>query len=121
MQFRGFLLRGRVGAAAGGLVRVAVAKHAAKFASASAGLRRAVCVPVAAMRVGWLRGFEDAPLGLVLLSGDAPGVDAQQHIDPVACPLGDLGRSGPGVEPGGHGRVPQIVRSAGQPACAGSA
>ena len=35
------------------------------------------------------RGFEDSPLGFVLLSGDAPGVDAHQDIYGVGCPFGE--------------------------------
>jgi hypothetical protein len=38
-------------------------------------------------------GFLDAALGFVLLAVDAPGADAQQNIDAVTRPLGDLGRA----------------------------
>jgi hypothetical protein len=35
------------------------------------------------------------------------------HVRGVACPLGDLGGCYPGVEPGRHGGVPEVVRSPG--------
>src|SRR6516225_563510 len=54
-------------------------------------------------------GLFDAALGLVLLAGDALGVDAQQHVHAVARPVGDLRSGYARVEPGRDGRVPQIV------------
>lgn len=35
--------------------------------------------------------FEDSLFGLFLLPGDALGVDAEQDVDSVTGPLGDLG------------------------------
>jgi hypothetical protein len=54
-------------------------------------------------------GLFDAPLRLVLLAGDAFGVDPQQDVDAVACPLGDLGSGHARVEPGGYRRVSEVV------------
>jgi hypothetical protein len=42
-------------------------------------------------------GLFDAPLRLVLLAGDAFGVDPQQHVHAVARPLGDLGAGTPAL------------------------
>src|SRR5262249_8373452 len=54
-------------------------------------------------------GFLDPALGLVLLPRDALCVDAQQDGDAVSCPLGDLRGGYSSVQPGGNGRVPQVV------------
>jgi hypothetical protein len=51
----------------------------------------------------------DAALGKVLLPGEALGVDAEQHVDAVPGPLGDLSRSDAAVEPGGQARMAQVV------------
>jgi hypothetical protein len=59
-------------------------------------------------------GFFDAAPGFGLLPGDALGVDPQQHVHAVARPLGDLGRGHPRVQPGGNGRMAQIVGTPGQ-------
>src|SRR6266566_1262590 len=58
--------------------------------------------------------FEDAPLGLVLLAGDALGVDPQQDVDLVPGPVGYLRWCDAGVQPGGDRRVTQVVGAAGQ-------
>src|SRR5262249_12221064 len=58
--------------------------------------------------------FLDAAFGLVLLPGYAPGVDPQQDINAVPSPGGDLRRGDSGIEPGGHGGVTEVVRTAGQ-------
>jgi hypothetical protein len=58
--------------------------------------------------------FEDAPFGLVLLPRDALGVDPEQHVHAVTCPLGDLRRGDPGVEPCGDGGVAEVVGAPGQ-------
>jgi hypothetical protein len=65
--------------------------------------------------VGRPRGFEDPPLGLVLLAGDALGVDPEQDVDAVPGPVGDLRRRHASVEPGGDCGMPQVV---GAPAAA---
>jgi hypothetical protein len=64
--------------------------------------------------VVWSGRFEDAPLGLVLLPGDALGVDPEQHVHTVTCPLSDLRRGDPGVEPCGYGGVAEVVGAPGQ-------
>jgi hypothetical protein len=56
----------------------------------------------------------DAALRLVLLTGDALGVDPQQHVHAVARPLGDLRSGHPRVEPGGYRRVAEVVGAPGQ-------
>jgi len=38
-------------------------------------------LPGRSFRIAWLSGFEDAPLGLALVSGDPLGVDPQLHMD----------------------------------------
>jgi len=75
---------------------------------------RAVAVVAGRVCFVWLGGFEDSPFGLFLLTVDAPGLDAEQHIDCVTCPLRDLGWRHSGVEPGGDGCVPEIVGAAGE-------
>jgi hypothetical protein len=49
-------------------------------------------------------GLFDAPLRLVLLAGDALGVDQQQHVHAVPCPLIDL--------PSGHAALSQVDTAA---------
>src|SRR6478672_9955948 len=51
--------------------------------------------------------------GLVL-SVDALGVDAEQDVDTVAGPLGDMGGGHAGVEPQGDRGMPKVVRAPGQ-------
>jgi hypothetical protein len=62
---------------------------------------------------GSLRGFAAWPL----LPGDALGVGAQRYVYGVPCPFGDLRRVSAGVEPGGHGGMPQVVGVAGDKRC----
>src|SRR6516165_11399894 len=62
-------------------------------------------------------GFLNPALGLVLLPGDALGVDPQQDVDAVASPLGDLRGGYSGVQPGGDRRVAEIVGAPGQQGC----
>lgn len=59
-------------------------------------------------------GLGDAALGDFVLAVDALGVDAQQDLDAVAGPLGDLGRRDAGVEPAGQAGVPQVVDALGE-------
>jgi hypothetical protein len=49
-------------------------------------------------------------LGVLLLTGHALGVDAQQDSHAVPGPLGDLSRRHARAEPRRNGRVPQGVR-----------
>ena len=58
-------------------------------------------------------GFFDPAFGLVLLPGDALGVDPQQDVDAVASPLGDLRSGYSGVQLGGDRRVAEIVGAPG--------
>ena len=51
-------------------------------------------------------GFLDPALGFVLLPRNALGVDTQQDVDAVACPLGDLRGGYSSIQPGGNGCVP---------------
>src|SRR6516162_460265 len=59
-------------------------------------------------------GFLDPALGLVLLPGDALGVDPQQDVDAVASPRSDLRGGDSGVQPGGDRRMAEIVGAPGQ-------
>jgi hypothetical protein len=54
------------------------------------------------------------PFGLVLLTGDAFGVDAEEHGQAVPGPLGDLKRSAGGFEPSGYAAYRRAVGAAGQ-------
>jgi hypothetical protein len=56
-----------------------------------------------------LFGGCDLLLMEVELAVDAVGVDAQQDLDRVAGPLGDLGRWDARVQPPGQARVPEVV------------
>jgi hypothetical protein len=58
--------------------------------------------------------FLDALVGDFLLAVDAFGVDAQEDLDTVAGPLGDLGGSDAAVEPEGDCGVPEVVGAAGE-------
>jgi hypothetical protein len=49
-----------------------------------------------------------------LLAGDALGVDPQQYVDAVACPLGYLRGGYSGVQPRRDCRVPQVVGAPGE-------
>ena len=97
-------------------MRLAVANTRAKrVASLRGRFGGAVAVPAAGVDVRqwrglvWLGRFEDSPLRFFVLPGDALGVGAQQYVYGVPCPFGDLCRVSAGVEPGGHGGVPQVV------------
>src|SRR5215471_13077095 len=61
-----------------------------------------------------LGGFFDTALGFVLLAGDALGIDPQQDLHAVACPVGDLGRWYSSVEPYGQRRVAKVIGPPGQ-------
>jgi len=63
------------------------------------------------------RSFLDAALGFVLLAGYALGVDAQQDVNAVSCPVGDLRGGHSGVQPGRNGGVPQVVGATGEQGC----
>jgi hypothetical protein len=104
---RGPCRRMRLCAARGGRMRLAVANTGAR----TGGLRRRLAVLCRGVRVAVVRlgRFEDSALGLFLLPCDALGVDTEQHVHGVACPLGYLGRVSGGVEPRGHGGVPKII------------
>lgn len=66
-----------------------------------------VCHGASALRPGCVG---DTSHGLVLLTGNALGVDAQEHGHAMASPFGDLGWGDSGAEPGGHGGMSQGVR-----------
>ena|ERR1700683_379094 len=59
-------------------------------------------------------GFFDAAAIDVVAPGDALGVDAEEDLDAVAGPFGDLGRFDAAVEPGGQAGVAQVVRPPGE-------
>ena len=61
-----------------------------------------------------LSGFLDTALGFVLLAGDALGINPQQNVHAVSCPLGDLGCWYSSVEPCGQRRVAQVIGPPGQ-------
>src|SRR5216684_804279 len=74
------------------------------------GRMRGEVSPVLVLAVVVAEGIFD-PLAVDLVpSVDALGVDPHQHLHRVACPLGDLGRVHPGVEPRGQAGVPQVIR-----------
>ena len=72
-------------------------------------------VPKLDCRIGAFGTVDElnAALGLVLLAGDALGVDPQQDVDAVASPLGDLRGGYSGVQLGGDRRVAEIVGAPG--------
>jgi hypothetical protein len=51
---------------------------------------------------------------LFLLAGDAFGVDAEEDVDGVAGPFGDLRRVSGGLEPDGDGGVAEVVGAPGE-------
>lgn len=53
---------------------------------------------------------KDAPFGLVLLAGDALGIDAEEHRHAVPCPLSSLRRRYPGIEPSGDSGMAECIR-----------
>jgi hypothetical protein len=59
----------------------------------------------------------DALVGCAGLAVDAVGVDLEQDPDAVAGAAGDFGGGDPGVEPWGHGGVPEVVGAAGRRGC----
>src|ERR1022692_2001530 len=64
--------------------------------------------PLATVEVA-AEGFFDAAAVDVVSPGDALGVNAQEHLDAVASPFGDLGRLDAAVEPGRQAGVAQVV------------
>src|ERR1039457_5328868 len=70
--------------------------------------------PARGAAVVWSGRFEGAPHGLVLLPGDAVGVDPEEHVHAVACPFGDLWRGHSGVKPCRDGGVTEVVGAPGQ-------
>lgn len=58
------------------------------------------------------QGLADPALGEFILTGDALGVRAKEHVHAVACVLRDRGRRHPAVKPCGQARVPQVVGQA---------
>src|SRR5262249_42759752 len=101
----------RLHAARGACMRVAVPNTCPSFArcrSSSSGC------PWHVLTLAGHGGFLDPALGFVLLPRDALGVDAQQDVDAVSCPLGDLRGGHTSVQPGGNGRVPQVVGAPGE-------
>lgn len=58
-----------------------------------------------------LRASEILSLTVGLRAVDARGVDLQQYVHGVPCPVGYLGRRYTSVEPQRHGGVPQVVRA----------
>jgi hypothetical protein len=56
----------------------------------------------------------DPALGDLVLAFEALGVDAEQDLDAVASPFGDLGCGYSPVEPGGQACVAKVVWAAGE-------
>jgi len=57
--------------------------------------------------------FADPALGELALAHDAFGIDAQQDIDAVTGPLGNLRGINAATEPGGQAGMPKVIGSPG--------
>lgn len=61
-----------------------------------------------------LQRFLDATPGGIFLSGNALGIDAEEHFDALPSPFGDLGGRHTGVELGGDAGVAEVVGPPGE-------
>jgi hypothetical protein len=64
--------------------------------------------------LGVCKSGGDSALGDLVLAFEALGVDAEQDLDAVSCPFGDLGWGCSSVEPGGQACVAEVVRAMGE-------
>jgi len=55
--------------------------------------------------------FADPALGEFVLAHDALGVDPQQHVHPVPCPLRHLSGVDTAVQPRGQAGMPEVIRT----------
>ena len=77
-------------------------------------LSSATCASVRSkLSVCLLQSSDDHALGDLVLAFEALGVDAEQDLDAVASPFGDLGWGYSPVEPGGQAGMAEIIGSAG--------